>query len=163
MSNFVVAGITQVETIVNVEKLPVAYEPLTSAPNSIHISAGGDAYNEALALTWLGDNAQLMSVVGREQDMSLINPPGRKVTISTDYMMPLVEHIPMQVILCDKERNQQIFEDIKDLRENSYDMNVVTPIAQSCDMMVLANANFFRPFAKAAREYGKPMAVNIRN
>ena len=43
MSNFVVAGITQVETIVNVEKLPVAYEPLTSAPNSIHISAGGDA------------------------------------------------------------------------------------------------------------------------
>ena len=63
MSNFVVAGITQVETIVNVEKLPVAYEPLTCVPNSIHISAGGDAYNEALALAWLGDNAQLQSGV----------------------------------------------------------------------------------------------------
>ena len=161
MSNFVVAGITQVETIVNVEKLPVAYEPLTSAPNSIHISAGGDAYNEALALTWLGDNAQLMSVVGREQDMSLINPPGRKVTISTDYMMPLVEHIPMQVILCDKERNQQIFEDIKDLRDIDYDMSMVAPCVAYSDMVVLSNANFCRPFIDIAKRYNKPIAVNI--
>ena len=40
---------------------------------------------------------------------------------------------------------------------------MVAPIAQSCDMMVLANANFCRPFAKAAKEYSKPIAVNIRN
>ena len=30
-------------------------------------------------------------------------------------------------------------------------------------MMVLANANFCRPFAKAAAEHGKPIAVNIRS
>ena len=40
---------------------------------------------------------------------------------------------------------------------------MVAPIAVNCDMMVLANANFCRPFAKAAKEYGKPIAVNIRN
>ena len=153
MSNFVVAGITQVETIVNVEKLPVAYEPLTCVPNSIHISAGGDAYNEALALAWLGDNAQLMSVIGREQDMNLINPPGRKVSISTEYLLPLVEQIPMQVILCDKERKQQIFEDIKGLRDIDYDMSMVAPCVAGSDMVVLSNANFCRPFIEAAKRF----------
>ena len=161
MSSFVVAGITQVETIVNVEKLPMEYTPMTSAPNSIHISAGGDAYNEALALTWLGDNVHLMSVVGREQDMSLFNPPGRKISISTEYMLPLVEHIPMQVIICDKERNQQIFEDIKDLRDIDYDMSMVAPTVAYSDMVVLSNANFCRPFIEVAKRYHKPICVNI--
>ena len=161
MSSFVVAGITQVETIVNVEKLPMEYTPMTSAPNSIHISAGGDAYNEALALTWLGDSVHLMSVVGREQDMSLFNPPGRKISISTEYMLPLVEHIPMQVIICDKERNQQIFEDIKDLRDIDYDMSMVAPTVAYSDMVVLSNANFCRPFIEVAKRYHKPICVNI--
>ena len=161
MSSFVVAGITQVETIVNVDKLPMEYTPMTSVPNSIHISAGGDAYNEALALTWLGDNVHLMSVVGRKQDMGLFNPPGRKITISTEYMLPLVEHIPMQVIICDKERKQQIFEDIKDLREIDYDMSMVAPTVAYSDMVVLSNANFCRPFIDVAKRYQKPICVNI--
>lgn len=161
MSSFVVAGITQVETIVNVDKLPMEYTPMTSAPNSIHISAGGDAYNEALALTWLGDNVHLMSVVGRKQDMSLFNPPGRRITISTEYMLPLVEHIPMQVIICDKERKQQIFEDIKDLRDIAYDMSMVAPTVAYSDMVVLSNANFCRPFIEVAKRYHKPICVNI--
>jgi ribokinase len=66
-------------------------------------------------------------------------------------------------VLYDRDRKQQIFEDLKDLRENVYDMSMVAPIAESCDMMVLANANFCRPFAKVAAEHNKPIAVNIRN
>ena len=161
MSTFVVAGITQIETIVKVEHLPADFVPMTSVPDSIHIAPGGDAYNEALALTWLGDNVQLYSIVGRNQDMSLFNPPGSRVTISTEYMLPLVDHLPMQVILCDKERQQQIFEDIKDLRDVSYDMSMVAPGIAYCDMVVLSNANFCRPFIKVAERYGKPIAVNV--
>ncbi|MBP5609334.1 MAG: carbohydrate kinase family protein [Lachnospiraceae bacterium] len=161
MSKFVVAGITQIETIVNVDRIPMEYVPMTSVPDSIHISAGGDAYNEALALTWLGDDVRLMSVIGRHQDMSLVNPPERKFNISTDYMLPLVEHIPMQVILCDRERNQQIFEDIKDLREISYDMSMVPPCIAESDMVMLSNANFCRPFIETASRFSKPLTVNI--
>lgn len=163
MSKFLVAGVTQIETIVRVDKVPVSYVPLTSMNDSIFTAVGGDAYNESLALKWLGDDVTFMSIVGRNQDLGIINPPDRKVTLSTEYIIPQMKETPTEVVFYDKHRKQQIFEDIKDLRENTYDMSMVTPLVNSCDMMVLANANFCRPFAIAASEHGKPIAVNIRN
>ena len=163
MSKFLVAGVTQIETIVRVDSIPVSYAPLTAVNDSIFTAMGGDAYNESLALKWLGDDVTFMSIVGRNQDMGMINPPDRRITLSTDYIIPQMKETPTEVVLYDKHRKQQIFEDIKDLRENAYDMSMVAPIASDCDMMVLANANFCRPFAKAAAEYKKPIAVNIRS
>ncbi|MBE5841718.1 MAG: carbohydrate kinase family protein [Butyrivibrio sp.] len=163
MSKFLVAGVTQIETIVRVDKVPVSYVPLTSVNDSIFTAVGGDAYNESLALKWLGDDVTFMSIVGRNQDLGIINPPDRKVTLSTEYIIPQMNETPTEVVFYDKNRKQQIFEDIKDLRENTYDMSMVTPLVNSCDMMILANANFCRPFAIAASEHGKPIAVNIRN
>ncbi len=163
MSKFLVAGVTQIETIVRVNKIPVNYAPLTSAKDSIFTAVGGDAYNESLALEWLGDEVCFMSIVGRNQDLGILNPPDRKITLSTEYIVPQMNETPTEVVLYDKDRRQQIFEDIKDLRENVYDMSMVAPIAESCDMMVLANANFCRPFAKEAAKRNKPIAVNIRN
>ena len=162
MSKFLVAGVTQIETIVRVDKIPVSYSPLTSANDSIFTAMGGDAYNESLALEWLGDEVTFMSIVGRNQDMGMINPPDRKITLSTQYIVPQMKETPTEVVLYDQNRKQQIFEDIKDLRDNVYDMSMVAPIAEECDMMVLANANFCRPFAKEAAR-NKPIAVNIRS
>ena len=162
MSKFLVAGVTQIETIVRVDKIPVSYSPITSANDSIFTAMGGDAYNESLALKWLGDDVSFMSIVGRNQDMGMVNPPDRKITLSTEYIIPQMKETPTEVVLYDKDRKQQIFEDIKDLRENVYDMSMVAPIAEACDMMVLANANFCRPFAKEAAARNKPIAVNIR-
>ncbi|WP_024866477.1 carbohydrate kinase family protein [Butyrivibrio sp. FCS014] len=163
MSKFLVAGVTQIETIVRVDKIPIGYAPLTSVNDSIYTAVGGDAYNESLALEWLGDEVSFMSIVGRNQDLSVINPPDRKITLSTEYIIPQMRETPTEVVLYDKQRKQQIFEDIKDLRENVYDMSMVPPIAEASDMLVLANANFCRPFAKLAKEHKKPIAVNIRN
>ncbi len=161
MSTFAVAGITQLETIVNVGEIPIQYQPMTSVPNSISIAPGGDAYNETLALKWLGDEALLLSLVGRDQDMNIFNPPGHKVNISTEYVLPVLDEMPMQVILCDKERRQQIFEDIKGLRDVHYDMSMVAPLIARCDMLVLSNANFCRPFIEVAQRYHRPITVNI--
>ena len=163
MSKFLVAGVTQIETIVRVDKIPISYAPITCENDTIFTEMGGDAYNESLALEWLGDDVTFMSIVGRNQDLGMINPPDRKITLSTEYIIPQMKETPTEVVLYDKNRKQQIFEDIKDLRDNVYDMSMVAPIAESCDMMVLANANFCRPFAKAAAEHNKPIAVNIRS
>ncbi len=163
MSRFLVAGVTQIETIVRVDKIPVSFSPLTSEIDTIFTAMGGDAYNESLALAWLGDDVTFMSIVGRNQDFGLINPPDRKITLSTEYIIPQMKATPTEVVLYDKNRRQQIFEDIKDLRENVYDMSMVTPLAENSDMLVLANANFCRPFAKVAKEHNKPIAANIRS
>ena len=161
MGRFIVAGIIQIETIVKVDRIPVEYAPVTSVPDTIFTSAGGDAFNETLALTWLGDKAELLSVVGRNQDLKILNPQDREVTINTDYVLPIVDSTPTQVVLYDKNRKEQIFEDIKSLRDAEYRMSMVPPMVAGCDMVVLSNANFCRPFIDSAKEYGKKIAVNI--
>ncbi|MCR5627300.1 MAG: carbohydrate kinase family protein [Lachnospiraceae bacterium] len=161
MSKFVVAGITQIETIVKVDKIPVEYANITTCPDTIFTSAGGDAFNESLAFSWLGDKVDFLSVVGRNQDMSVFNPVDRQITLNTDYILPIIEATPTQVVLYDKTRKQQIFEDIKDLRTAEYRMAMVPPMIASSDMVVLSNANFCRPFIDIAKEYEKKIAVNI--
>ena len=163
MSRFVVAGITQIETIVKVEKIPVQYRLTTAMPDSIHMSAGGDAYNESLALTWLGNDVKFFTIVGKNIDERLINPPDRQITLNTTHMLPLLDETPMVVILYDRDRRQQIFEDIKNLRDVAYDMEAADREISECDMVVLANANFCRPFVEAAKKHNKKVAVNIRS
>ncbi len=163
MGRFLVAGITQVETIVRVDKVPVSYAPLTTEKNSIYTGLGGDAYNEALALRWLGDEVQFMSIIGRDKSVDELNPPGSKIQLDTSNVLQIMDETPNCVILYDKDRRKQIFEDIKDLRDKVYDMSMFPPLAGQSDMIVLANANFCRPFAVSALEHNKKVAVNIRN
>ena len=161
MSRFTVAGISQIETIVKVDKIPVEYSPFTSRPNTIYTAAGGYAFNESLALKCLGDEVEFLSIVGRNQDMSAFKPPDRTVTLSTEYILPIIDSTPTQVVLYDEKKREQIFEDIKGLRDAYYDMSMVAPLIAQSDMLVLANANFCRAFLPIAEKYYIPVAVNI--
>ena len=161
MSKFVVAGIVQQETIVKVDKVPVKYQPVTDIFNSIHTSIGGDAYNEAIALTWLGDEVAFCALIGKNDKPEIINPAATEVTLHTDYVLCKTDATPAAVIMYDPERKQQIFEDIKGLRDAEYDMSMVPPMIAASDMVVLSNANFCRPFINIAQKFGKKIAVNI--
>ena len=161
MSKFIVAGITQLETIVKVNELPIEFTPYTGEPDTIYISAGGDAFNESLALKWLGDEVEFMTVVGENQDLSIFNPSDREVSLSTDYVLPIIKETPKEVLLYDARRKKQHFEDLKDIRDAKYDMTIVEPLVPGCDMMVLSNVNFCRPFIPLAKDNDKLLAVKI--
>lgn len=161
MSNVIVAGVTQIETIVKVDSFYLdENERLFSAP--IYVSAGGDAYDEALALSWLGDKVTFMSVVGRNQDMGVFNPADSGVRIDTQYMLKKMEETPTEVVFVDKNWKQKIFEDIKNLRDTAYDMNLVSGPMSEADIILLSNANFCRPFVQAAIDSGTKIALNLR-
>lgn len=161
MSKYVVAGFSQIETIVGIDKLPVPPEPLVYAPNSIYTSVGGDAYNESLALTWLGDEVTFLSMVGRDQNMAVFNPPDSKVTLSTKYVLPLLDSTPCSVIFFDKKRNEQTFEDAKNIRDVDYDMSMVTPLIAEADCVMLSNANFCRPMIEVAKKQNKKILTRF--
>ena len=163
MSNIVIAGITQIESIVKVKEIPVAYAPFTPAPDTIFTAPGGDAYNMSLAMSWLGDRVEFMTVVGKDQNMGIFNPPNREVTLSTNYVLPIMNATPMEILLFDRMRKQQVFEDLKDIRDAEYDMNLAKPRVEDADLIVLSNANFCRPFIKLAKENGKMLAVKIHH
>ncbi|MBO6214367.1 MAG: carbohydrate kinase family protein [Lachnospiraceae bacterium] len=163
MSRFIVAGITQLETIVKVKGIPVKFEPYSGERDTIYISAGGDAFNESLALKWLGDDVEFMTVVGENQDLSIFNPSDREVTLPTDYVLPIIKETPMEVLLYDTRRKKQRFEDLKDIREARFDMMLVEPLIPACDMMILSNVNFCRPFIAGALDNQKKLAVKIHS
>lgn len=163
MSHFVVAGITQLEMIVNVEELPIAYTPYTECPNGITTCPGGDAFNEALAMRWLGDQVDFLSVIGHTQDLGIFNPPYREVTLNTDYLLPLIETTPQEVVLYKDDQHRQIFSDTKDIGDAQYDMEVARPLVEACDMLVLSNVKFCRPFIELAKANRKPIALRFHD
>ncbi len=163
MFNYIVAGITQLETIIKVNHIPIEFHPNTSVHDAIHTSAGGDAFNISLALKWLGDEVRFMTVVGERQDLSIFNPSDREVTLDTSFVMPVMKESPIEVLFYDDRRKQQSFEDLKDIRDAEYRMEMVEPIADEADMFVLSNANFCRPFIEMAKAHNKKLAVKIHN
>lgn len=163
MSKFIVAGIIQLETIVKVKELPIEFIPYSGERDTIYISAGGDAFNESLALKWLGDDVSFMTVVGEKQDLSIFNPEDREVNLSTEYVLPILKETPQEVLLYDTQRKKQHFEDLKDIRDAKYDMSLVEPLIGNIDMMVLSNVNFCRPFISLAKDNNKKLAVKIHS
>ena len=162
MGKFLVAGFVQRETIVKVEKIPVEYVDVTSKPNTIDISVGGDSYNESLALVWLGNDVDFLSMIGKDESVNFINTFNTDIKIRTDYILPRLAKTPNAVILCSNDWEQQIFEDSKDIRDVSYDLELFKERVVRADAVVLANANFCRPLIPIAQKAGKPIAVNIR-
>lgn len=163
MFKYIIAGITQRETIIKVDKLPLGFAAHNESHDSIHFSAGGDAFNISLALKWLGDEVKFMTVVGENQDLSIFNPHQREVTLDTDYVLQVMKETPIEVMFYDNKRRKQVFEDLKDIRDAEYDMSLLTPEIGDSDMFVLSNANFCRPFIELAKEHKKKLAVKIHN
>lgn len=163
MGKFLVAGIVQIETIVKVATLPLPYKKVNSAPKTIFTAVGGDAYNSSIALKWLGDTVDFMSLVGEQQNLDVIANASKDISISTDHVLRRLEDTPTAVVLYAADGTQQIYEDIKNIRDVSYDIDLYEKAVKESDVVVLANANFCRPLLKLAKENHKPVAVNIRS
>ncbi|MCR5419574.1 MAG: carbohydrate kinase family protein [Lachnospiraceae bacterium] len=160
MAKFAVAGIVQVETIVKVENIPVDYRPVVNKSDTIFTNVGGDAYNERVALRALGDEVEFFSMVGKHDMKSFFWDD--EFMGEQDYVLPVLDATPTAVILYDNDRQQQIFEDIKDMRDVEFNLELFEERIQDVDCVILANANFCRPLAQAAKEAGKLLAINFR-
>lgn len=161
MNKFLVAGIVQRETLVKVDKIPVEYKALTSRPNTVNISIGGDAYNEALALVWLGNDVDFMTLIGQHDSPDLINPFGCEIKLRTDYVLPRLKETLTEVVLCGNDWKQQIFEDNKDIGKAAYDEELFKKRVEKARVVVLSNAKFCHPLISLAQKAGKPIAVNM--
>lgn len=158
MGKFLIAGIIQKETIVKIEKLPVRYKKLTNCNETIFSDIGGDAYNEANALEWLGNEVRLLSLIG-EEDEYLIDTLG----LDSRYVLPVLKRTPAAVVFYDEHRKQQTFLDIKDLSEVSYEPELFEKAMEDVDMVILSNEEFCRPLLKKVKEKGKKLVVNFQD
>ncbi|MDE6233354.1 MAG: carbohydrate kinase family protein, partial [Lachnospiraceae bacterium] len=164
MSDFLVAGLLHMETIVKVDKIPVEFNSLTSRHDTIFTSIGGDAYNMALALKWLGNNTDLMAMVDEKIGPGIINSNTEsEIKLSSEYILPRLKAMPSAVTLYDENKRQQIFEDTKDLRNTQYDIELFEKRIETADAVVMSNLQFCKPLIDMALERHIPIAVNIRD
>ena len=164
MSKFLVAGFVQMETIVKVDALPLPYKQFESIPESVNTSIGGAGFNEAMALRWLGNDIDFMSMVARNMSKRQIDAYLKinDVNLSTDFVLPLLDGMPTSVILYCKGI-KQTFEDVKDIRHVPYDLELFERQIQDKDMVLISNCNFCRPVISLAKKYHKPLALNVRS
>lgn len=164
MSKFMVAGFVQMETIVKVEALPVPYKQFESIPDLVNTGIGGAGFNEAMALRWLGNEVDFMSMVARSMSTRQIEAylKTNEVDLSTDYVLPKLDGMPTSVILYCKG-GKQTFEDVKDIRHVEYDFSLLESQIQDKDMVLMSNCNFCRPIIGLAKKYKKPIALNVRS
>jgi ribokinase len=159
-----VAGLVQFETIVKVEELPLPYVQFDSLPDIINAGMGGAGFNEAMALKWLGDDVDFMSMVARNMPRRQIeaNMKINNIRMSTEYVLPMLDGMPSSVILYSKGK-RQVFEDLKDIRTVEYDYDIFEQRIQDKDMVVISSNNFCRPLIELSKKYNKPLAVNMRS
>lgn len=164
MGKFMVAGFVQMETIVKVEELPVPYKQFESIPDLVNSGIGGAGFNEAMALKWLGNEVDFMSMVARSMSRRQIEAYLKTcdVNLKTDYVLPMLDGMPTSVILYSKGK-KQTFEDVKDIRHVEYDYDLLESRIQDKDMILMSNCNFCRPIIGLAKKYHKPIAVNVRS
>ncbi len=164
MSKFMVAGFVQMETIIKVEALPVPYKQFESIPDLVNSGIGGAGFNEAMALKWLGNEVDFMSMVARNMSRRQIEAYLKTfdVNLKTDYVLPMLDGMPTSVILYCKGK-KQTFEDVKDIRHVEYDYDLLESRIQDKDMILMSNCNFCRPIIGLAKKYQKPLAVNVRS
>ena len=63
MASILVSGLINIETTLCVDGFPIPYRPVRYPFNQINATVSGVGYNIAKALTTLGDNVNLLSII----------------------------------------------------------------------------------------------------
>ena len=161
MSKILVSGLINIETTLRVESFPIPYTPVVYPFFGVNSTVSGVGYNITRALTLLGDDVRLLSIIGRDSQSTLIRMALERDAISGKNVLDLVEQTAQSVILYDGEGRRQINVDLKDVQETAYPQLNYSQAASGCDLLVLCNINFSRPFLEQARRAGKRIATDV--
>lgn len=161
MAKILVSGLINIETTLRVEGFPIPYFPVRYPFFDVQTSVSGVGYNIARALTVLGDEVRLLSLIGRDPLGELVRSALERDQINGANVLDGVPDTAQSVILYDGEGRRQINVDLKEVQDAAYPYTRYKKAAAGCDLLVLCNVNFSRPFLEPARRSGKPIATDV--
>lgn len=157
----VVSGLINIETTLRVDKFPVEYCPVLYPFFGVKSTVSGVGYNVAKALTVLGADAPLLSLIGNDaggratqDELSIAGVPHRGV-------LAVMEETPQSVIIYDGDGRRQINVDLKDIQDRHYPADVFAAEAKGADIAILCNINFSRNLLPLAHAAGMRIATDI--
>jgi ribokinase len=161
MKPILVSGLINLEITLRVEGFPIDYTPVRYPFFGVNSTVSGVGYNVTKALTTLGNEVRFLSLVGRDPVGRLVRDSLARDGIAGDRVLPEMEHTAHSVILYDADGRRQINVDLKDIQERAYPPAPFREALAGCELAVLCNVNFSRPFLRQARETGVRIATDV--
>ena len=161
MGGVLVSGLINIETTLKVERFPIEYLPVRFPFYGVNSTVSGVGFNVAKALTVLGDQAQLLSLIGRDPAGTLVREALRAASLNGGGVLDQLAHTPQSVIIFDETGRRQIHVDLKDIQEQVYPIEQFEQALHRCSLAALCNINFSRPFLARARQAGKLVATDV--
>lgn len=159
MKNVLISGLVNTETTVRVRHFPITYYPIDYPFFGVNTAVSGVAYNLAKALTTLGDHVKLLSMTGRDFTAEYIKNELTGIGVATGAIKPCLTQTPSSVVLYDENGMRQIYCDLKDIQETTY--NFSAEDLQDIDLVAACNINFNRPLLHLAKSMGKTIATDV--
>ena len=146
MSKILVSGLCNIETTLKVHKFPIDYYPIDYPFFGIKSNVSGVAYNIARALKALGDEVTLTSFIGNDFEGEYIIKELENNNIDVNFIKKELKETPTSIVLYDNEGKRQIYCDLKDIQDKTYDIK--ESLSNDKDILVLCNINFNRESLK---------------
>lgn len=159
MAKIYVSGLVNMETTVRVRSFPIDYYPIDYPFFGVETEVSGVAYNVAKALNTLGDEVFLASFLGQDVQAGVVEQTLKGDGIGLDGLRRELKETPASVVLYDHTGRRQIYCDLKDIQERSYEVD--REKLSRCDLVAACNINFNRELLTAARDMGKVIATDV--
>lgn len=161
--NVLVSGLLNIETTVSVRGFPINYYPIDYPFFGVNSDVSGVGFNLAGAFSALGDNADILSFVGKDDEAERIFRHLDDSGINRSGVKQTLRNTPTSAILFDPEGKRQIYCDLKDIQEQSIDTSdtEVQKKLVKCDVLCACNINFNRTLLPAAKKLNKLIATDV--
>lgn len=157
--NILVSGLVNIETSVPVRGFPVNYYPIDYLFGGISSTVSGVGFNIARALTALGDEVDMVSLIGDDFYGDFALKKLKDCGINTRLVRKQLDLTCHSVVLYDKDGNNQIYCDLKNVQNQPYVQNADKALMRS-EMAVLCNINFSRSLLLRAKQLNIPIATD---
>jgi ribokinase len=161
MARFFVAGLINIETTLAINNFPLEYSPDNYPFFGVQSTVSGVGLNIAKALTILGNQVDLASLIGGDENGWLARRALADVGVSDDLVLSNLPETAQSVILYEMEGRRQIHTDLKDIQNQAFPIQKAQNAIEACDLAVICNINFARPLLAVARDAGKPIATDV--
>lgn len=162
MNKIVVAGLVNVETTVRIDSFPIEYTPINFPFFGVQSQASGVGLNIGKALTTLGDEVKLLSMIGNDSSGIVVKNELENCGIDTSYIVENLSSTPQSVVLYDNGGKRQIYCDLKEIQDCSYEEDVFRKVIEDASIVCLCNINFSRNLLKIAKDNNKLIATDVQ-
>ncbi|MBD7913209.1 MULTISPECIES: carbohydrate kinase family protein [Clostridium] len=162
-NKILVSGLLSKKVTLNIPKLLDNVEFINSCPCTVNEAFSGEALNISRALNVLGDDVNLISIVGKDLYGDIILKELRKYGINSDFVHQLLEDTAQEIVMVDEYKEKKRYFDFKELEKNSYDNDIFCKAMNECSIIFLCDDDLSNDFFNIVNDYQKVLATSVEN